>query len=109
MTPYGLIAPACIRTTGEGSKSIRGKRVSRTGLHQAHFDLAGWANPKPEARNSKQIRNPKSEHWRSPITPAWPRRFGFRPSDFGLSLGQGVVALTRKNRRAPTFATVTLP
>jgi hypothetical protein len=55
------------------------------GLRQARIDSAGRANPKPEARNPKELRNPKSEFWRSSIHARLAKAAYLRASDFGFA------------------------
>jgi hypothetical protein len=42
------------------NKETHRRTGQNAGLHQAHFEPLGWANPKPADRNPKALRNSKS-------------------------------------------------
>src|SRR6266540_3615081 len=67
-----------LRESGRFSSPSR--RAS--GVRQAHIDSAGRASPKPEARNPKELRNPKSEFRCSSIHARLAKAACLRASDF---------------------------
>jgi hypothetical protein len=60
-------------------------RLSQPGVRQARIDSAGRASPKPEIRNPKELRNPKSEFWRSSIHARLAKAACLQASDFELA------------------------